>query len=60
VFQAARLRQPASLILQTAGYRQASLNRSVAAKLRRAPLRIVTGAFILNSALSKLGADEKT
>ena len=31
---------------------------SLAAKLRRAPGRIVTGAFILNSGLSKLTADD--
>jgi hypothetical protein len=31
---------------------------SLAAKLRRAPGRIVTGAFILNSGLGKLKADE--
>jgi hypothetical protein len=33
---------------------------SVAAKLRRAPMRIATGAFILNSGLSKLRGDEET
>lgn len=33
---------------------------SLAAKIRRAPLRAVTGAFILNSGLSKLNADEDT
>lgn len=33
---------------------------SLAAKLRRAPERIVTGAFILNSGLSKLTADDDT
>jgi hypothetical protein len=33
---------------------------SLAAKLRRAPGRIVTGAFILNSGLGKLKADEAT
>jgi uncharacterized membrane protein YphA (DoxX/SURF4 family) len=31
---------------------------SLAAKLRRAPERIVTGAFIINSGLSKLSADD--
>jgi uncharacterized membrane protein YphA (DoxX/SURF4 family) len=31
---------------------------SVAAKLRRAPARIVTGAFILDSGISKLNGDE--
>lgn len=31
---------------------------SLAAKLRRAPGRIATGAFILNSGLSKFNADE--
>ncbi|WP_375480806.1 hypothetical protein [uncultured Jatrophihabitans sp.] len=33
---------------------------SLSAKLRRAPTRIVTGAFILNSGVGKLGADEGT
>ncbi|MEO6886029.1 MAG: hypothetical protein ABI232_07065 [Jatrophihabitantaceae bacterium] len=33
---------------------------SLAAKLRRAPERIATGAFILNSGLGKLKADEQT
>lgn len=33
---------------------------SLAAKLRRAPGRIVTGAFILNSGLGKLKGDEQT
>ncbi|MCU1655462.1 MAG: rane protein [Pseudonocardiales bacterium] len=33
---------------------------SISAKLRRAPTRIVTGAFILNSGLGKLGADDDT
>jgi uncharacterized membrane protein YphA (DoxX/SURF4 family) len=33
---------------------------SLSAKLRRAPLRVVTGAFILNSGLGKLKADEET
>jgi uncharacterized membrane protein YphA (DoxX/SURF4 family) len=33
---------------------------SLAAKLRRAPGRLATGAFILNSGLSKLKADEAT
>lgn len=33
---------------------------SLAAKLRRAPGRAVTGAFILNSGLGKLKADEAT
>lgn len=31
---------------------------SLSAKLRRAPLRVVTGAFVLNSGLGKLKADE--
>src|SRR4051794_4040783 len=31
---------------------------SVSAKIRRAPLRIVTGAYILNSGVGKLGADD--
>ena len=33
---------------------------SIAAKLRRAPLRIATGAFILNSGLGKLKGDPQT
>jgi len=33
---------------------------SIAAKLRRAPLRATTGAFILNSGLSKFEADDET
>jgi hypothetical protein len=33
---------------------------SLAAKLRRAPLRITTGAFILNSGLTKFSADDET
>ena len=33
---------------------------SLSAKLRRAPLRVVTGAFVLNSGLGKLKADEDT
>lgn len=33
---------------------------SLSAKLRRAPLRIVSGAYILNSGVSKLGADDET
>ncbi len=33
---------------------------SIAAKLRRAPLRAVTGAFILNSGLGKLKGDVPT
>ena len=33
---------------------------SLAAKLRRAPLRLATGAFILNAGVSKLSADEGT
>lgn len=33
---------------------------SLAAKIRRAPLRAATGAFILNSGISKLNADEDT
>jgi len=33
---------------------------SLAAKLRRAPMRIATGAFILNSGLTKLRGDEET
>jgi hypothetical protein len=31
---------------------------SLAAKIRRAPLRVATGAFILNSGLTKLSSDE--
>ena len=33
---------------------------SIAAKLRRAPVRLATGAYTLNSGLNKLRADEKT
>src|SRR4051812_4252239 len=33
---------------------------SVAAKLRRAPLRLATGAFILNAGIGKVTADEGT
>jgi uncharacterized membrane protein YphA (DoxX/SURF4 family) len=33
---------------------------SLSAKLRRAPLRVVTGAYILNSGIGKLSADEDT
>jgi hypothetical protein len=33
---------------------------SITAKLRRAPGRLVTGAFILNAGIGKLGADEDT
>jgi len=33
---------------------------SLTAKLRRAPLRISTGAYILNSGLGKFGADDET
>lgn len=33
---------------------------SLSAKLRRAPLRAVTGAFILNTGISKLSADDDT
>jgi hypothetical protein len=33
---------------------------SLAAKLRRAPGRVATGAFILNSGIGKLSADEQT
>lgn len=33
---------------------------ALAAKLRRAPVRLATGAFILNSGLGKLSADEGT
>lgn len=32
----------------------------ISAKTRRAPLRITTGAFILNSGLGKFGADDET
>ena len=32
---------------------------SWSAKLRRAPQRAVTGAFILNSGVGKLGADDE-
>jgi len=33
---------------------------SLSAKLRRAPLRIATGAYILNSGVARLGADDDT
>jgi hypothetical protein len=33
---------------------------SLAAKIRRAPIRVVTGAFILNSGVGKIGAEEDT
>jgi hypothetical protein len=33
---------------------------SLATKLRRAPGRLTTGAFILNSGLTKLGGDDET
>ena len=33
---------------------------SIAAKIRRAPLRLATGAYTLNSGINKLRADEKT
>jgi hypothetical protein len=33
---------------------------SLATRLRRAPSRVVTGAFILNSGISKLGGNEET
>jgi hypothetical protein len=33
---------------------------SLSAKLRRAPLRLASGAYILNSGMTKLGADEET
>src|SRR3954465_12393046 len=33
---------------------------SIAAKIRRAPLRLAAGAYTLNSGINKLGADEKT
>ena len=33
---------------------------SLAAKVRRAPLRLATGAFILNAGVGKLSADEGT
>jgi hypothetical protein len=32
---------------------------SLAAKMRRAPLRIATGAFILNAGITKLGGDDE-
>jgi hypothetical protein len=32
---------------------------SLAAKMRRAPLRIATGAFILNTGITKLGGDDE-
>jgi len=33
---------------------------SLSAKLRRAPLRLASGAYILNSGLTKFGADDET
>ena len=33
---------------------------SMSAKLRRAPARLVTGAYIVNSGISKLGGDDET
>lgn len=33
---------------------------ALAAKLRRAPVRLATGGYILNSGVNKLGADEGT
>jgi hypothetical protein len=48
-----------SRILKTAGFRTAPFHALAAAKLRRAPLRIATGGFILNSAVGKIGGDEK-
>jgi hypothetical protein len=33
---------------------------SIAAKIRRAPLRLATGTYTLNSGINKLRADEKT
>jgi len=33
---------------------------ALAAKLRRAPVRLATGAYILNSGVNKLGVDEGT
>jgi hypothetical protein len=33
---------------------------SLSAKLRRAPLRLATGAYILNTGLTKLNADDET
>lgn len=33
---------------------------ALAAKLRRAPVRLATGAFVLNSGINKLSADEGT
>lgn len=33
---------------------------SLSAKIRRAPMRVVTGAFILNSGISKFGVDDDT
>jgi hypothetical protein len=33
---------------------------ALAAKLRRAPLRLTTGAYILNSGIGKLSADDQT
>jgi hypothetical protein len=60
MFRAAKSRGPAAQILQTIGFRRAPWNLLSPAALRRAPLRIATGAFILNAAMGKVGGDEKT
>jgi hypothetical protein len=61
MFQTAKSRRPTvAQVLQLAGFRRGPVTLFSPARLRRAPLRIVTGAFILNSAVGKLGGDEKT
>jgi hypothetical protein len=61
MFQTAKSRRsPVTQVLQLAGFRQAPSKLFSPARLRRAPLRIATGAFILNAAVGKLGGDEKT
>jgi len=47
--------------MQTAQVRsEREVVMSIAAKIRRAPLRLATGAFTLSSGINKLGADEQT
>jgi hypothetical protein len=48
-----------SALLKTAGFRTAPFRPFAAAHLRRVPLRVATGAFILNSAVGKLSGNEK-
>jgi hypothetical protein len=60
MFHTAGLRHQALPMLHRAGFQRPTSTLFTAAKLRRAPLRLATGAFILNSAVGKLGGDEKT